>query len=238
MSRTPSTRLADSPLARNIDAIVRSAGHTWKSASLAAGLGETYVREIATGRISKPSVDKLQALAGALRVPLAAILEAPDIPTPLKPATPAPRPPDLQAATSFATLPRDVPVYGTAAGSLTGAFQFEGGTIDLVRRPPALAGARDVYAIYVVGESMAPQHLDGDLRFVHPHRPIHVGDTVVVQTRNGEHQPPQAYIKNLVRRTADELLVRQLNPAAEISFRRQFVFAVHKVLTMNDLFGV
>jgi phage repressor protein C with HTH and peptisase S24 domain len=233
-------RIANTPIARNLAALAKAAGYNYKSLSLAAGIGETYVREIVTGRIRKPSFDKLSAIASVLQVPIAAITEAPDIPSPLP--TKAPLSPDLALGNivppAAATLPRDLPVMGTAAGSAVGAFQFEGGVVDMVRRPPALAGAKDVYAIYVVGDSMQPQHNDGELRFVHPHRPIHIGDTVIIQTRTTDHEPPQAYIKNLVRRGAEEIVVAQLNPEANIAFRTRFVVAMHKVLTMNELFGI
>lgn len=135
-------------------------------------------------------------------------------------------------------MPRDLPVLGTAAGSKSGAFQLENVIIDYVRRPPALMGAADVYAIYVVGDSMEPMIMAGELRFVHPHRPVHIGDVVVLQARNGEEAPIQAYIKRLVRRTKDKLVLRQLNPETTLEFRADAVVAIHKVLTMNDLFGV
>jgi SOS-response transcriptional repressor LexA len=135
-------------------------------------------------------------------------------------------------------MPRDLPVLGTAAGSKSGAFQLDTVIIDYVRRPPGLIGAADVYAIYVVGDSMEPMIAAGELRFVHPHRPIHAGDVVVLQARNGEDEPISAYIKKLVRRSEDKVYLRQLNPDTILEFDAQCVVAIHKVLTMNDLFGV
>lgn len=139
---------------------------------------------------------------------------------------------------SNSEMPRDLPVLGTAAGSKSGAFQLENVIIDYVRRPPGLIGAADVYAIYVVGDSMEPMIAAGELRFVHPHRPIHAGDVVVLQARNGEDQPISAYIKKLVRRSEDKVTLRQLNPEMVLEFDARSVVAIHKVLTMNDLFGV
>ena len=135
-------------------------------------------------------------------------------------------------------MPRDVPVLGTAAGGSTGAFQLSDAVVDYVRRPPGLAGAVDVYAIYVAGDSMAPEHKDGELRFVHPHRPIRPGDAVVVQIRGDPHEPPQAYLKRLLRRTSDRLLVEQLNPRNVVEFEANSVISLHKVLTLNELFGI
>ena len=135
-------------------------------------------------------------------------------------------------------MPRDVPVLGTAAGGSTGAFQLSEAVVDYVRRPPGLAGAVDVYAIYVAGDSMSPEHKDGELRFVHPHRPIRPGDSVIIQIRSDPHEPPQAYLKRLLRRTSDRLLVEQLNPRNVVEFESSSVVALHKVLTLNELFGI
>lgn len=135
-------------------------------------------------------------------------------------------------------MPRDVPVYGTAAGSAKGAFQLEDAIIDRVRRPPGLAGAADVYAIYVIGDSMEPMIAAGELRFVHPHRPVQVGDVVILQVREGKDEPVQAYVKKLVRRTNGKIVLQQFNPDRQLAFDAKHVVAIHRVLTMNDLFGV
>lgn len=135
------------------------------------------------------------------------------------------------------TLPADVPVLGTAAGSAVGAFVMDG-PIDWVRRPPGLARTRKVYALYVAGDSMAPMHRPGDLVFVSPDRPAIAGDVVIIQTRTHATAPIQCWIKMLVRRTPAELVARQINPDAEITYRMDQVVEVHRVLTMRELFAV
>ncbi len=196
------------------------------------------IRKIVAGEIGAPRADTLQKIAAELDLDPAHLLamvrldgHSDDIVR--GDIRPAMVPPWVPAA-----LPADVPVMGTAAGSLAGSFRFEDGVIDYVRRPPGLAGARDVYAIFITGESMVPEHRPGDLRFVNPHRPPHVGDTVVVQIKAHETAPIEAYIKHLVRRTADWLVLAQLNQPAEIKVKPATVVAVHKVLSVNELFGV
>lgn len=98
-------------------------------------------------------------------------------------------------APALSTLARDVPVMGTATGSLGGAFQFEGGVVDYVARPPALVGAKNAYSMYVEGPSMVPEHNPGDLRFIHPDRKVHVGDSVVITAKYTEHGPYECFIK-------------------------------------------
>lgn len=136
-------------------------------------------------------------------------------------------------------MPNDVPVYGTAAGShLRGAFQFEGGVIDYVRRPPALMGARDIYALFVEGTSMEPQFHPGDLIYVHPHKPPRLGDAIVVQSHGDANQPKEATLGVYVRRTEKHIVISKHNPKAEIQILRNAETVIHKVLTLNELFGV
>lgn len=138
-------------------------------------------------------------------------------------------------------FPVNVPVLGTAAGSVirnVEGFSIDRDIVDYVRRPPALAGRKDVYAIYVSGLSMEPLHVHGDLRFVDPKaRPL-IGDSVIVVTRSHDDDPGQAYIKILQRRTPERIVLRQLNPESMIEIPEQTILYIHKVLTMNDLFGV
>ena len=167
--------------------------------------------------------------------------------TPLPPATgfvpPAIMKGDVRGANiefpAIASLPTDVPVYGTAAGSFShGAFQFEGGVVDYVRRPPGLAGTRTVYSLFVEGSSMSPQHNHNDLRFVDTERKPRAGDSVIVQVKNHEHGQIEAYIAHYLKKSSTTLFLGKLNPQATIQIKLEYVIAVHKVLTLNEMFGI
>lgn len=133
----------------------------------------------------------------------------------------------------------DVPVLGTVAGShKRGAFQLTPGAVDYVSRPPALSGTKDIYALYVEGDSMAPQYSPGTLVFVHPHKPADVGDAVIVQTQEAANEPAEATIAVLVRRTEKSVFIGKHNPPREREIDRETVISIHKVLTTNELFGV
>lgn len=138
-------------------------------------------------------------------------------------------------------MPKDLRVLGTAAGALV-RHDIEGfeinGTVEYVRRPPALVGVNGAYAIYVTGDSMEPMHSQGELRFVHPGRPPQPGDTVVVVTKSWEDDPGQAYIKIYRRRARGCYVLEQLNPPAAFEVPEQYVVSIHKVPNMNELFGV
>lgn len=140
----------------------------------------------------------------------------------------------------FQALPRDLPVYGTAHGSvvpkLGESFALDPArVVRQVRRPTALFGVRDAYAIYVAGESMAPLYRPGDLLVVDPNKPPRPGDTVVLQVRPGEGLPTQAFVKIYIGRTPENVLGEQLHPKAMAQFKASTVIAVHRVLTLAEL---
>jgi SOS-response transcriptional repressor LexA len=139
----------------------------------------------------------------------------------------------------FRSLDKDVPVYGTAAGAVEGAFQMnnDGSPIDTVRRPDSLIGAKNVYALYVQNESMIPQYSPGDLIYVHPDRPAMVGDSVVVLVRYADVDDIQVFLKVLARRTSRKLFLDQHNPKETIEIETKYVQAIHRVLTTNELLG-
>ena len=158
----------------------------------------------------------------------------------------APTEVDLSAGVAVrgvAALKRDVPVRGTVVGGADGDFTFNGDVVDLVRRPPGLAGASAVFAVYVHGDSMSPRFESGDLVFVNPSRPPTPGCDVIVEmaTNDGDGAGP-CYIKRLLRRTADKVVLRQFNPPPgekpdfELEHRR--IKNLWRVLTPAELLGL
>lgn len=136
-------------------------------------------------------------------------------------------------------MPRDLPIYGSAACGENGVFKFNGQTLDHVRRPPRLMTVRDAYALYVDGDSLAPWREHGDLVYVHPHLPVKVMDYVVIQLRPTEPgEAGAAYIKRLLRRTQKELHLLQYNPKREITLQMKDVGAIHKILDWSELMGI
>lgn len=154
--------------------------------------------------------------------------------------TPASAPPNRPtvAVPATANLQRDVPLRGVAVGGEDGSFEFNGEVVDYVLRPPGIARARNVFAIYVVGSSMAPRYEEGDLVFVHPDRPPLNGCDVLVELHD-EAEPGTCLIKRLVGRTPSKLLLEQYNPRRrdiEIPLKR--VRLVYRILTAAELLGV
>jgi phage repressor protein C with HTH and peptisase S24 domain len=51
---------------------------------------------------------------------------------------------------------QDVPILGGGACGEDGLFELNGQILGFARRPPMLVGVKDVYALYVYGDSMVP----------------------------------------------------------------------------------
>lgn len=209
------------------------------------GRSKDWVSNILSGRSAHPRIDTLQALAAALETSVEWLLHG-DGPAKVPVLAEAPKSNVRVSGLRYPTRrsagidgSRDLPVMGTAAGSLgKGAFRLEGGVIDYVVRPETLQNVKDAYGIYVEGDSMDPAHPHGELRIIHPHRPCQIGDTVVLVASYSEHGPHEAWIKKLVKRTGEKLVVEQYNPPATIEFDRRYILSCHKVLTVNDLLGI
>lgn len=134
---------------------------------------------------------------------------------------------------------RDVPILGGASCGEYGLFEFNGQTLDHARRPPRLVGVKGIYALYVHGESMVPWREPGELVYVHPHQPVKIGDYVVVQmVPEGPEALPAAYIKRLIRRTAERLVLVQFNPREEKSLPMKKVKSIHRIMGWSEILGL
>lgn len=135
-------------------------------------------------------------------------------------------------------MPSDVPVKGVAVGGANADFYLNGEIVDYVRRPAGIRNARDVYAIYVTGESMFPKFDDGEIVYVNPARHPVVGDYVVVQLHPEEDGGQiRAYIKRLKRRGPPAIVLEQFNPPKTITIEATRVLAMHRVIPWNELLG-
>lgn len=199
-------------------------------AELAARIGVTQpaISQWESGR-EKPGRDSLQKLAAALGVGPEALTSSA--------AGSGPR--TDEPVTSLNAMPVDVPVFGTAVGGEQGDFSFNGEVTDYVRRPQGVARLRNLYALWVTGDSMAPWNCSGDLIYVTPSRPPAPGDHVVVELVGAAtHEPGTAMVKLLTARTATHLKLRQYNPEREFSVPLSRIKSVHKVLSLRELLGV
>lgn len=216
---------ATNPIVMRIDEACARAGLTRRGVSIKADLSPEFVRKLEErGPRASANYKNLLAIANALDVSVDWLTWKSD---------------DMRQtisqAPAFKRSP-DIPILGLAAGSAIGSFQVLPGNLGYVSRPPALEHVEDAYALYVENESMIPMFMPGGLVFVHPHKPTKRDDVVIIQVRD-ETGKIESFIKILVRRGAEWVVARQLNPEAEIRFKASTVVAVHKVPDMAELFN-
>lgn len=142
--------------------------------------------------------------------------------------------------TSLFKGPRNVPVYGTGSGGDGGDFSFNGQLIDHAPRPPGIANRKDVYVVYLVGDSISPAYEDGTPIYVDPHRRPQPRDYVVVELRGErEGEPGPAFVKRLVARGAGKLKLEQHNPSGPLEpIDESEVVRVHRVIPWLELIGI
>lgn len=134
-----------------------------------------------------------------------------------------------------------IPIKGTAAGAVVAdsqGFTLSDEVIERIPAPPGLSDVHGVYGIYVVGESMMPITGPGDLQIVHSRRVPRVGDLVIVKLRGHAGAAGQCYIKRFAKTSGEHLFFEQTNPVASMRVMRETVEFVHRVLTINEIFGV
>lgn len=108
--------------------------------------------------------------------------------------------------------------------------------VRMITRPPALRGARDLYAVYFHGESMQPRFEPGEVGIVDPRRPAGPGDYVLVQLNAGDSDDVvSVLVKRLVRQNARELVLEQFNPPVTFTVPKGRVSRIHRILQQTDL---
>ena len=155
---------------------------------------------------------------------------------------------EVWAARGLADAPR-IPLVGSAIGGhiegidehveLTELHMTE--ALDYLRRPAHLQNDPEAYAVTTVGDSMYPRFKPGERVLVSPRASAAIGDDVIVQLRNDKQHddtdPEHAdrvtmvLIKELVRITSSEVVLRQFNPDMTFTVPRKRVAAIHRVST-------
>lgn len=174
-----------------------------------------------------PQLSTLERIAEALEVSVAALLAQPG---------------EMAGAGLPAPAGAPVPVLGTALGSIVGGVQGVrlGAVVQRVPRPPnpSLAEA-DIYAVFVEGDSMLPDHPDGALRFAMRGRKAREGETVIATVIDRDLADfGQSYIKRYAGLDrAGRIQLRQLNPVATIRYPVRQI-RLDRVIPFNELFGI
>jgi phage repressor protein C with HTH and peptisase S24 domain len=146
------------------------------------------------------------------------------------------RPPSLPPSLNAIPVefgPPDLPILGRAQGGPNGVLIIptEQRPVDWTYRPPQLRGVSEAFAIFAYDDSMHPMYKHGQTLWIHPHLPVKPGDGILIIKRSDE-----ALIKELVRRTSSEIILRQYRPREEeFALAQDDIRAVYRIVGALDL---
>ena len=203
-----------------------------------AGVSRTIWSDLRRhGNPSRRTLEKLLGAAGSSLAEFEA-LRAGDAPSPV--ASSAAGVTDAGAAAWRAAPPSPIPLLDTA---LAGEWGESGSGIELtdlhldrvqgqLARPASMAGDRDAYAVAMLGDAMWPRFRPGRQLLVSPAASVAVGDDVIMHLRGSAEAggAVQVLIKELVRRTAAFVELRQFNPDLTFRVATTDIAALHKVV--------
>ena len=191
------------------------------------GLAPSAVSRVLKGERQVKALEAVQ-IAAFLGVPAEEVLRHAGEPgggAPARRQRP-PRPPPFETG---AVRGDRIPIRSAARGGGEQQMFLDDGPIGYTPRPANLGGVRGAYAIYMVGDSMEPRYEQGWLLHVNPFKPPTRGRDVVVY-KTGQ----AVLIKQFVGWHGDELVLRQLNPEAELRIPRADVVECHLIVGVDQ----
>ncbi|MBV8650701.1 MAG: helix-turn-helix transcriptional regulator [Alphaproteobacteria bacterium] len=202
------------------------AGLSMQALADRAGTSAPQINKLEKGE-RKLTVDWMVRLGRALGV------DAKDLMASDAVGRPPPSLPSSLNAISVEFGPPDLPILGRAQGGPNGVLIIptEQRPVDWTYRPPQLRGVSEAFAIFAYDDSMHPMYKHGQTLWVHPHLPVKPGDGVLIIKRSDE-----ALIKELVRRTSGEIILRQYRPREEeFALAQDEIRAVYRIVGALDL---
>jgi phage repressor protein C with HTH and peptisase S24 domain len=194
-------------------------GLTQKQLGMHFGLSETTVQQIENGK--RPVPHKLKHVQTKLLIKTqSAPLERRDI-------SPSGSQKGIQKnkAIHSTALQRDLPILGHAQGGTDGNIIMNDTAIDWTMRPANLRGVRAAFAVFITGDSMMPKYHEGDLVYVHPELQPHRGKYVLVELKGHK-----GFIKQFIKWSENELVLKQFNPEEEIRISKEEVLHVKLIV--------
>jgi len=119
---------------------------------------------------------------------------------------------------------RDLPVMGTFKGDGDGFLFVQGEAKEFVERPANLKGVFNALALYMDGDVMEPRYYAGELLYVNPNRPLTKNCFVAVELTDG-----QGLIRQFIRRSEDEVVLHQFNPAKDQHLKAGNVKKIYRI---------
>lgn len=122
-----------------------------------------------------------------------------------------------------ATNPRSnelKPIYASAHGGNGDQILAPGEVVEWRAPPQRWDSVRGLYGFYVVGDSMEPRINPGEMVWIHPHRTPSPGQEGVFVKRTADPGETPIMVKELVKTTSANWVVRQHNPKKQFELRR------------------
>jgi phage repressor protein C with HTH and peptisase S24 domain len=145
-----------------------------------------------------------------------------------------------QAALPKTHGPSDIQELGITVGGFASdddAFEMNGQVIDMVKRPIGILDRKDVFALRVSNDSMAPKYEDGERVYVEKRKPA-IRDYVVIELKPTEDgRPGKSFIKRLVSMNSGRVTVEQFNPAGRLEFDANAIKQILRVIPERELRG-
>lgn len=125
----------------------------------------------------------------------------------------------------------DVPVFMTNRQSDNGMSLVMDDPIEWIGRPEPLYSVRNAFAVYVVGDDMAPCFRPGDLILLHPNKPASAGDDVLIVAKKSKTRF-SAWIRVLDRHTDDHVAASShcKSTARSVMVEAEQLHAVYKIV--------
>lgn len=134
-----------------------------------------------------------------------------------------------------------LPPIPLIAAEFAGEWPDAGGGVELIAvradqvlehlsRPVSVASDPQAYALTNVGDAMWPRFRPGRRLIASPASPVAIGDDVLVKLIGTKAGSTIAMVKELVRRTADHVELRQFNPDRTFQVEAPKIASIHKVV--------
>jgi SOS-response transcriptional repressor LexA len=141
----------------------------------------------------------------------------------------SPSQPRLSDVAVLSSPKRDLPVIGMVKGGSEGFYFNEGEPSEYVIRPANLTGASNAFALYIDGESMEPRYFAGEIVYVNPNRPITRNCFVAIEMADG-----RGLIKQFLRRSDEQLVLHQFNPAKDVRLPARDVKRIYRIVGSGE----
>jgi SOS-response transcriptional repressor LexA len=120
--------------------------------------------------------------------------------------------------------------WGPPQGKIEAVSISRDRIVDRLSRPASLTADAQAFAVTIIGDSMWPRYRPGRRIAVSPAAPVGIGDDVLVLFQVDGDGRQQALIKELVRRSATLLELRQFTPETIFEVDARPVVSLFKIV--------